>query len=101
MEIVGYTKYGYLVELTPYELASITGDESHAVHEKSASGSRRFNHEVGTKFLVNEGWDHIKRVNHTVTERKYVAHTLRKMADTIEAVPVIVQPGEVDVRDVI
>lgn len=100
MEIVGYTKYGYLVELTPRELASITGDSSQAVHEKAPTG-RGYSHEIGRKFSVNEGWEHIQRIKHTVTERKYVADTLRKMADTIETVPVIVQPGEVDVKDII
>lgn len=61
MKIIGHTAYGYLAELSPHEIAAITGsaeDDRHASHN-SYSG-RCYNHHIGTELKVSETWKHLQ-----------------------------------------
>lgn len=89
MKITGYTKYGYLVEMTETELSKITGNPDDAVHSSNTGYSRnpQVSHEIGTAFNVSETWGHLQRLLKNGNERKSIAESLRAAATLIEHTP--------------
>jgi hypothetical protein len=99
MQIIGHTKYGYLVEMDSHELSHITGnpqDAQHAGHNSYYGGRHQETHPIGTKFNVSETWKHLKEVLATEQRRKQIAESLRAAATLIEHTPQPITPLPVE-----
>lgn len=96
MKIIGHTYTGYLMEMSPEEIASITGNSKDNAHDTG----RRYNssmgpsHSIGTEFKVNEGWKHLQKINETAAERASIAERLRAAATLIEHTPTVMELPE-------
>jgi hypothetical protein len=96
MKIIGHTQDGYLVEIKPHEIASITGNpdnDSHQINSRYGCG-KGTNHSIGTEFKVNEAWKHLKKINCTTVERSSIAERLRAAATLIEHTPTVMELPE-------
>lgn len=88
MKIIGHTAYGYLAELSPVEIAAITGDSSDNRHSGFASyGNSSVTHPIGTELKPSEIWKHLQRLLGNENERQRIAESLRASATLIEHTP--------------
>lgn len=88
MQIIGYTRHGYLVEMTEVELSKITGNPKDAVHSSNNSHySSQESHKIGTAFNVSETWGHLQRLLENGEKRQRIAESLRAAATLIEHTP--------------
>ena len=89
MKITGYTKYGYLVELEPAELAKLTGnfaDNRHSGFSRYGAPQQE-NHAIGTELHVSPTWDHVQKLLENEPQRQRIAESLRAAATLIEHTP--------------
>jgi hypothetical protein len=89
MKVIGHTAYGYLMEVTPQEIAKITGKPGDNQHAGFNTGYSRDQdtHRIGTEFKVSETWDHLQRLLKNEPERQRIAESLRAAATLIEHTP--------------
>jgi hypothetical protein len=89
MKVIGHTAYGYLMEVTPAEIAKITGNPKHNQHAAFNGYGRPHeeNHKIGTEFSVSDTWDHLQRLLKNEPERQSIAESLRAAATLIEHTP--------------
>lgn len=88
MKIIAHTAYGYLAELSPQELAAITGnprDDSHSGFASYSNNQR--SHTIGTEFKVNDTWKHLQVLLQNEGRRHNIAESLRAAATLIEHTP--------------
>jgi hypothetical protein len=88
MKIIGHTKYGYIAEIDPAEIAAITGDENTNRHAwRSKTYQTESSHDVGTEFKICDMWRHLNTLSKNERERKGIAEQLRAAASVIELTP--------------
>lgn len=92
MKIIGHTRYGYLIEIDPKEIAKITGvgtDDKHLWYGENryGSGSSAASHPIGTEFHVGKTWDHLQNLLSNEKDRQKIAESLRAAATLIEHTP--------------
>jgi hypothetical protein len=93
MKIIGHTHNGYLVEITPQEIASITGKPDDDAHQKNGAYgyTRTTNHSIGAVFHVNPAWKHLQKINESAAARASIAERLRAAATLVEHTPVVME----------
>lgn len=106
MKIIGHTKYGYLIEIDPKEIAKITGvgaDDKHQWYADNRYGSGAISHPVGTEFNVGKTWDHLQGLLSNEKDRQKIAESLRAAATLIENTPSpitpVIEPKEHEERE--
>lgn len=89
MKVIGHTAYGYLMEITPHEIAKITGNPKDDQHAGFNTGYARSQdtHRIGTEFKVSDTYDHLQRLLRNEKERQGIAESLRAAATLIEHTP--------------
>lgn len=84
MKILAHTNNGYICELAPHEIASLTGNSS---DDKRPMTNSNWSHAVGTELSVHPTWQHLQSILATERRRKDIAESLRAAATLIEHTP--------------
>lgn len=94
MKIIGITDSAYIVEMTPTEVARLTGDSR--LGQGDYYTRPPYPGMTGAKFDLHQTLTSVKRVYDSADELKRTAESLRGLASVIErAAPVIVPDAEV------
>jgi len=94
MKIIARTATGYLCEIAPEEVRSITGDSDHYSYSNTMF-------KPGDVFEVSKTWGHLQHLLANEKERQRIAESLRAAATLIENTPSPVtlppepSPGEI------
>ncbi len=97
MKIIAHTAYGYMAELSPKEVAAITGNGDDDKHASHGSYHRNgYSHPIGTELRVNDAWKHLQDLLQNEQSRKRIAESLRAAATLIEHTPSPINPPATD-----
>jgi hypothetical protein len=98
MKIIAHTACGYIAELSPPEIAAITGNSSNNDHAAYSGYGRHghASHAIGTEFKVCDTWKHLGNLLSNEESRKRIAESLRAAATLIEHTPspIVLPPTE-------
>jgi len=89
MKITAHTQYGYLIEVSPEEIAELTGnfkDNRHAYRNRHTREHQE-SHEIGTELNISPTWKHIGNLLENEPQRQRIAESLRAAATLIEHTP--------------